>query len=462
MGGEHGSDPPCRRDASRGNGTPLAVPTASACLEAGTRAASVEVERFRLVTVAGQKTGRTIVSGGERTVVGTDPSAHVVLADPVASGFHCEIALKDGRALVRDLGSEAGTWVDGVEVREAFLADGAILTVGGTRLRCDLNHGHIRVPVSERARFGNLVGQSRPMRAAFSLLERAAECDATVLITGETGTGKGAAAEAIHLESRRAAGPFVVVDCSALPPPLLESELFGHERGAFTGAVTAREGAFQAASGGTLFLDELGELPMDLQPKLLSALERREVKPVGRDEHVPVDVRLVAASNRDLRGEVNARRFRTDLFYRLAVVEVGLPPLREHPEDIPLLVEDLLARLEDTDHAWFAYGRTPEFFAALARHTWPGNVRELRNYIERCVALKQRVPIVPLPGGASEPVIDVTVPLKSARDAWLVAFERTYLTSMLAEHDGNVSAAARAAGVDRVHFYRLLWRHGLR
>jgi two-component system response regulator GlrR len=306
------------------------------------------------------------------------------------------------------------------------------------------------------------------MRAVFALLEQAAASEATVLIEGETGTGKEATAEAIHSESTRRDGPFIVVDCGAIPPQLLESELFGHERGSFTGAVTSRRGAFQAASGGTIFLDEIGELGIDLQPKLLRALERREVKPVGATHYTPIDVRVLAATNRNLREEVTARRFRSDLYYRVAVLRVRLPPLRERHDDIGVLMEHILETMGAATRPEARALRTEAFMKEVSRHTWPGNVRELRNYIERCLATREQLPPQELEGPLEEQragtgsAIDITQPLKTAREACVSDFERRYLTELLKHHADNVTAAARAAGVDRIHFYRLLWKHGLR
>ena len=313
-------------------------------------------------------------------------------------------------------------------------------------------------------RFGQLIGQSPAMRRVIGQLERVAASDATVLLLGETGTGKEVAAESLHRESPRARGPFVVVDCGAIPAHLLESELFGHERGAFTGAVRTREGAFQAASGGTIFLDEIGELPRDLQPKLLRALSRRAVKPVGTEAYVDVDVRVIAATNRELRREVNADRFRSDLYYRLAIVEVQLPPLRERLGDLPLLVEAMLresrASPADTSRLLSA-----AFLDRLARQSWPGNIRELRNVLDRALAMGPWEPdaeIASAPavlGGA--PAVDLSRPFKQARDEWTAQFERAYLAALLEHHAGSIRPAARAAGIDRVHLYRLLARHGL-
>jgi two-component system, NtrC family, response regulator GlrR len=329
----------------------------------------------------------------------------------------------------------------------------------------------LRVPVGDPGSlFGRMVGQSVPMKALFGLLQRAAASDATVLIDGETGTGKEVSALAVHEHSARANGPFIVVDCGAIPAQLLESELFGYERGAFTGAVSARTGAFEAADGGTIFLDEIGELSLDLQPKILRALESRKVKRVGSNIYAPINVRVIAATNRNLREEVAAKRFRSDLYYRLAVLHIKLPPLRERKGDLPLLVDDTLRHLGVIDQPSSAGMRAPEFIEMLDRYRWPGNVRQLRNYLERRVALGEAIPppgsetSLPPPPDEGGEKLDVALdqPLRIAREEWNNVFEVRYLEGLLELHGNNVSAAARAAGVNRVHFYRLLRKHGLR
>jgi two-component system, NtrC family, response regulator GlrR len=422
----------------------------------------LEVRRFLLRVSAGPDAGTCHAASG-RVVVGTHPSADIQLADPTLSRFHCEIELVDGRAIVRDLGSRNGTFVDGVSVMEAHLRPGAILTLGKSKVRFDPSTDVVAVPLSERSRFGLAVGSATPMRALFAVLERVAASEATILLLGETGTGKDILAESIHQESGRKDGPFVVVDCGALPANLLESELFGHERGAFTGADRVRMGAFEEASGGTLFLDEIGDLHPDLQPKLLGVLERREVQRIGSTTRHPVDVRIVAATSRPLRREVNEKRFRSDLYYRLAVVALTVPPLRERREDLPLLVDSLLEAMVAVEHPDAAALRSPEFLLDLQRHEWPGNVRELRNYLEQCLALglSARQPLVDVPG-RTQPPLSSGQPLRVARERWLAWFERQYLEDLLVRHENNVSACARAAGVDRMHLYRLLWRRGLR
>jgi two-component system response regulator GlrR len=426
------------------------------------------VRRFTVRVVSGPDAGLVASSRGERVVIGSHRSADLRLADRAVSRFHCELTMDEGRVLLRDLESRNGTRVDGVEVRVAPLRPGALLTLGDDSVRYEPGDDHVRIPLSDRAHFGAAVGQSARMRSVFATLEQVAASDATVLLWGETGTGKDVLAEAIHDASPRARAPFVVVDCGALPPALLESELFGHEKGAFTGADRRRAGAFEAAAGGTLFLDEIGELALELQPKLLGALERREIQRVGGTQRLPVDVRIVAATSRQLRQEVNARRFRSDLYYRLAVVQVALPALRERREDLPLLAAKLCEHLAGGaaagQAAWQRLG-TPAFLATLARHEWPGNVRELRNYLERCLAHVEGE--TPAPGGSGEaaaatPAVDISLPIRDGRERAVAWFERRYLEELLRATGGNVTAAARSAGVNRMQLYRLLWRAGLR
>ncbi len=421
------------------------------------------VRRFHLQVLSGADEGRRHASKGSRTILGTHESADFQLRDPTVSRFHCEIEIVDGVPVVRDLDSRNGTVVDGVQVAVAYLEHGANLLVGQTRLRFEIGAEQNEIPLSSKERFGLLVGTSASMRAVFARLERAAESDTTILLQGETGTGKDATAHSIHQAGSRESGPLVVVDCGAIPDNLLESELFGHEKGAFTGAMSSRAGAFENASGGTLFLDEIGELALELQPKLLRAIESREIKRVGGSNPIRVDIRLIAATNRNLRREVNAGRFRSDLYYRLAVLEVEIPPLRDHKEDIPILVDELLGYM-GVDEAAARALRTSQFLGKLLRHSWPGNIRELRNYLERCLAMQREMPLASAPENASADAVsvDISLPLRQARERWVSRFEREYLERLLREHGGNVSATARAAGVNRVYVHRLLGRHGLR
>ena len=423
----------------------------------GTLAARTHVREGRITNLT---TGAVVSFGRARTTIGADPRADVVVDDTSMSRLHCEIRIVDGAAFVRDLGSRNGTRVDRVPILDAPLHDGAVLTLGRTELRFDLGPRQVAIPLAARDRFGRLRGGSVPMRAAYAQLEAAAASTATVLLLGESGTGKELAAESVHLESPRRDGPFVVVDCGALPATLIEAELFGHEAGAFTGATSTRVGAFEAAHGGTVFLDEIGELALELQPKLLRVIERREIQRVGGTTRIPVDVRVVAATNRDLQAEVNARRFRTDLYFRLAVLIITLPPLRERSDDLPALVDAILDGLGDRTSPMARALAGGELLPDLLRHTWPGNVRELRNYIEACVVRQERADDALAP--ATEPELDLSLPLRTVRDRFVRHLERRYLEALLRVHGGNVSATARAAGVDRVHLHRLLKATGLR
>ena len=417
------------------------------------------VQACAIEVVEGPSEKQTWSSHGERCAIGSHERNDLVLSDRTVSRFHCEIRLCEDGATVADLGSRNGTIVDGVPVMEAWLRDGSILRVGETSLQVRFaSEGHT-IKLSPRTRFGTLVGRSVAMRATFAQLEAAARTDGTVLVIGETGTGKEEVAHSLHEASSRADGPFIVVDCGAMPEGLLESELFGHERGAFTGALTTRVGAFEAANGGTIFLDEIGEMPIELQPRLLRALERREVRRVGSNATRTVDVRVIAATNRELRTEVNEGRFREDLYYRLAVLEIELPPLRERPEDIPLIAEALLDRMHLDDEARSVV--TDEVLAGLARGSWPGNVRQLRNYLAHLVALREP-PRGPVMAESGASVVDARVPYEQARRDALLDFERRYLVSLLSLHGDNVAEAARTAGMNRAYLYRLLHRHGLR
>jgi transcriptional regulator with GAF, ATPase, and Fis domain len=313
-----------------------------------------------------------------------------------------------------------------------------------------------------------MVGRSMQVREIFGLIERIAPTDATVLIEGETGTGKDMVARTLHQLSHRAEGPFIVVDCGAVAGTLIESELFGHEKGAFTGATNTRQGAFELASGGTVFLDELGELALDLQPKLLRVLEQRELRRVGGSRVIKVDLRIVAATRKDLRNEVEKGKFREDLYFRLNVVPIVVPPLRERREDVPLLVENFLAELADGNVPELS----PETMAALRAHDWPGNVRELRNVIERALALGMDAGTLVAPLGqmplagqvGSNPPAELAdfvdgLSFREQKERWTDEFERRYLAWLLGRSDGNISKAARDADMDRKYLHKLLKKH---
>jgi two-component system response regulator GlrR len=417
----------------------------------------VKLECFVVRVVRGteEDQGREVSSCTEPVAIGASPGNRLVLADGLVSRHHCEITTTPLGLYVRDLGSTNGTFVDGVRVDAAYLRPGARLGVGGTTLVVEVAAEQLIETVPATEQFGRLLGTSALMRRVFAVLERVAHSESTVLLEGETGTGKTSIAQMMHERSDRAGGPFVVVDCSAIPPTLIESELFGHEKGAFTGAHAARAGAFEAARGGTVFLDEIGELPLDMQPKLLRALEERVIKRVGSTDATRLDVRLVAATNRDLRQEVNRGAFRADLYYRLNTVRVKVPALRERPEDIPLLVASFFRQFAGDDAAPSA-----ALLSELMRRPWPGNVRELRSAVERAVLLGDCAD-----GEGDEmllePASDFSRSFRDAKEEAIARFERRYLRDLLAAHNGNLSRAARAVRMDRNHLRDLAKRHSI-
>jgi DNA-binding NtrC family response regulator len=434
--------------------------TRTLLLDNGTE--SLRLRRFRLVVQPAKRPAYEVELGLHRVFFGSGLDNDLVLDDAAVSRRHGAIEVDATGYRLRDLASKNGTRIGDLRIAEAWLAPGTTFTIGDTRIRFEPTEDEVEVRISRQNRFGNLVGRSLLMREVFGQLERIAPADITLLITGRSGTGKELVAEAVHQQSPRRKAPFIVFDCSAVSRDLIESELFGHVKGAFTGAVASRAGAFEQASGGTLFLDELGELSADLQPKLLRALERKEVKRVGGNEVIPVDVRVVAATNRNLREEVARGTFREDLYYRLAVMQLHLPDLKDRPDDIPLLVEHFLAATtKGRDPLTISYATMER----LKAHPWPGNVRELRNFVERAALLatggrveekflvvgedlRQASPaIVADPSGHL--VVDVEAPFKEAKSHLVDAFERAYWTKLLERTDGNISKASRIAGVHR-------------
>jgi len=408
----------------------------------------------------------------QRLRIGKASDNDLVLPDDTVSRHHCVIERKAEGIVVRDLGSTNHTRVGRTVIREGAVELGATITVGAVEVGLRSERGPRQVMPSESPRFGEMLGPSLSMRNIFGVLERIAPTDACVLIEGETGTGKDVMARSIHQQSQRKDGPFVVVDCGAVSYSLIESEIFGHERGAFTGAIASRQGAFELASRGTLFLDEVGELPLDVQPKLLRVLESGEFRRVGGNKTLRAETRIVAATKRNLREEVERGKFREDLYFRLSVVPVTVPPLRSRRDDIPALVDRFLelARKRDPSAATISVGR--ETLAALSAHDWPGNVRELRNVLDRSIYLATAggerdvrlvdLPVSPAPRSGTSPEF---VPGRSYRDErseFEADFERRYVAWLLARHGGNISAAAREAKMDRKHLYDLARRHGLR
>ena len=420
------------------------------------------IGRWRIAVTSGIARGTTRDVAGGRVRIGSAPDNDLVVADPTVSRYHVELVAGDGTIAARDLGSKNGLVYQGARVDTVDLpARGGTLQIGDVEL--------LVIPADEaedgavplRDRLARLRGSHPLMCELYDKITRVANGTATVLVTGETGVGKELVAEAIHEYSPRRRGQFVVVDCGGLPPTLIESELFGHVRGAFTGADRDNPGAFRSAHGGTLFIDEVGELPLELQPRLLRALESRQIKPVGEARSIDVDLRVIAATNRDLAAEVAAGRFRADLFYRLSVVHLAVPPLRDREPDIAVLADGFLA---DTGRG----ALTPATRALLAAYHWPGNVRQLRNVIERAVALAKgdAIEVKPdeleQPAALTSPSTLLSLPYKAAKEEMIARFTRDYIERLIARHAGNVSAAARAAGIDRNWVVALARRYHVR
>ncbi|MCA9604889.1 MAG: sigma 54-interacting transcriptional regulator [Myxococcales bacterium] len=403
--------------------------------------------------------------------IGSAPENDLVVADPSVSRAHCRIFMEAGRFVIQDEGSKNGTFVNDVPIREAFLLPGMRIAVGASVFRFETTERDEEVAPSRTAQLGELVGTSAAMREAFGRIQRIAPVDSTVVVVGETGTGKELVARALHDLSRRKDGPFTVVDCGSISATLIESELFGHERGAFTGAIERKTGSFELADGGTVFLDEIGELPLDLQVKLLRVLERHEIKRVGGEGWLPVDVRVVAATHRDLGQMVEQGTFRRDLLYRLEVVTIRMPPLRERPEDIALLVRHFLRHSRfnvtpdgdrKTEHV------SPLAMRALTAYAWPGNVRELKHAIERAVGLgdTDTIGVGDLPPRiVSDDMVraekEASGTFKEAKRAWVDAFAKDYLARLLDRHRGHIDAAAAEADLHPKYMRQLLMQYEL-
>lgn len=416
-----------------------------------------------MVVIDGPDAGRAVPLDGPK-VAGTAATVDLILSDDRVSSKHVRITPVDARFLVKDLESTNGTFFEGSKLQELELSPGASLKIGRSTLRIEPSPRTLDVRPSASRRFGELVGESLAMREIFAVLELAARSDATVLVRGETGTGKELVARSLHDASGRRKGPFVAVDCGALPESLLDSELFGHVKGAFTGAQADRKGAFVRADGGTLFLDELGRVNGAVQARLLRVLEERKVKPVGADAERPVDVRVIAATPANLDAAVANGSFRSDLYYRLSVIAFELPPLKSRREDIPLIVAELLRR-----RGLETEGIEGPNLDRLKSHRWPGNVRELRNVIDRALVLapgarrfsELKISLEASVGSGEDVGVRTDLPYKDAKDVVLESFERTYLRELMARHRDNLSAAAREADVDRKHWRTLLKKHGL-
>ncbi|MBI2377893.1 MAG: sigma 54-interacting transcriptional regulator [Deltaproteobacteria bacterium] len=426
--------------------------------------------RVALEIIGGPKDPRgftRLVTAEPIVTIGSSEHNQLVVSDPAVSRHHVRVELKADALVVSDLGSTNGTWLGDLRVHRVEINKRVELRLGATVVAIEPEPDEEEIPISDRASFGQLLGRSVSMRELFQRLRSVAGKDVTVLIEGETGTGKELIARELHQHSKRKDGPFVVVDLGAIPETLIEAELFGHVRGAYTGANEDRPGAFEEANGGTIFLDEIGELLPSMQPKLLRALERQEVKRLGSSKHVRFDARVVAATHRDLMRGMNEGSFRSDLYYRLAVIHLRVPPLRDRPDDVELLLNHMLqeaaARLDAPVPTL-----DPATRQQIIGHPWPGNARELRNFVERLVALSSAEPALELPtssrasaGGVQIEDVEL-LPFKEAKAQWTQRFDEAYLSRLLARTAFNVAEAARQSGIDRVHLFRLIKKLGLK
>ena len=442
------------------------------------------IRKGKLEVLEGPDKGKALSIDRNVIRVGSKENNDLALTDGTVSRHHFEIEQLKNGYLLRDLESTNGTYVEGLKVREVFLKPNSTIQVGDTVIRFYSADEKVKITPSKEEKFGEMVGRSGKMREIFGLLEKISPTDVTCVIMGETGTGKELVAKAIHYNSRRAKKPFIVFDCGSVPPTLIESELFGHEKGSFTGAVMSRPGVFELADGGTIFLDEMGELGIDMQPKLLRVLEQRETRRVGANRSTKVDVRVIAATNRDLKEEVKQGRFREDLFFRLSVVSLTLPPLRDRRDDILPIVKHILGKSafnknKDGQQKITTIG--PDAESIFQTYEWPGNVRELHNVVERAGSFCEGDTIYAkdLPdhmkgrseggsvssshGGSSDmPPVDSSLPFKEAKDKLLDAFEREYLIDLLRRNGKNISQAAKEAEIDRKSISRLLKKHGIK
>ena len=421
---------------------------------------------LRLEVVRGPDQGLTWSGTAESVAIGTAKDNDLVLTDETVSRYHAELTPRGDRVAIVDHGSTNGTAVGAARIDRGTIERGAVLTLGRTYVKV-LDGDAVEVELFEHGEFHGLYGRSAVMRKLMAQLEKVAKSNASAVLLGETGTGKEVVARALHRASARSDSPLEIVDCGALMPSLVESELFGHEQGAFTGANQQYIGAFERANGGTIFLDEIGELTPDLQVRLLGVLERRAFRRVGGTTPIEVDVRVIAATHRDLRDRVNTGEFRQDLYYRIAVARLHIPPLRDRLEDIEILAKHFLEGM-DVDRP--LHQVLPlETLTSLTRYRWPGNVRELRNFIEAAVAFDALdIPETSAPADFGEG--DGTASwsryfghaYRDARERAIADFQRAYLRHLLDAHKGNVTRAAEAAQMNRPHLIQILKRIGLR
>ncbi len=461
------------------------------------------MRKGKLVVTNGPDQGKEIEIGKPRVTGGRSIISDLVVQDKAVSGTHFEVSARDDGYRLRDLNSRNGVFVGELRVREVYLRPGTVFRIGHTNIQFQSTQDIVEIELSKKDRFDMMLGSSPSMREIFANLEKVAPSDLTCLITGETGTGKEMVARALHNASSRKQKPFVVLDCGSIPRELIESTLFGHEKGSFTGAHAQHTGCFEQANGGTIFLDEIGELDITLQPKLLRVLEQREIKRVGGDRTYKVDVRVLAATNGDLREEVNKGTFREDLYFRLSVVHIELPPMRDRREDIPSLANHFLREVAARRGMTMSWSQ--DAMASMVSHAWPGNVREMRNVVERAAALSdgpvitradlvfgremgpsvivshdlaqagtqaaQRaaaalagvdLPVQSGPATFDAALLKAGLGFKGAKQSVVDAFEIAYLTALMLRNDGNITRSAQEAGLTRYHLRELLKRHGLK
>jgi two-component system response regulator HydG len=415
-------------------------------------------EPFLLSVAKGPDQGQSFVLDGSqpsRVLLGQAPACDIRLTDRTVSRRHVALDVEGGRVRVSDLGSKNGTKVNGVKIIEAWVQGGETIQVGSTLFRLDRHSAGKKIALSPATSWGRMVGASTEMRRLYPLCEKLAQSDVPVIIEGETGTGKELLAECLHEQGPRGDGPFVLLDCTAVPAPLLEVELLGYAAGARPGATEGRAGVMEQAHGGTLLINEVAELDLSLQVQLLRVLERRSVKRLGSDQAIPTDFRLLVSTRSDLDREVAAGRFRDELLHRIAVARIELPPLRRRKGDVLLLARHFCQELGGTDQALQQAMRL-----GWDEHSWPGNVRELRSTVARHLALGELAEISEHDDGVlNEPVsVDqiieqaLTLPLGEARQRVVVEFERRYVRRVLDRHSGNVTHAAESAGVARRYF----------
>lgn len=429
--------------------TIVSSPVATRIIKYDAKNESLTTESIEIIAklIGGGRQKRSFTAA--EVTIGQHPACEFLIKDPYISKRHCKLVNQDGILKLLDLASTNGTFLDGVRVGQTIIGRYGSFKIGQTRIDCRVLKTTEKIGKGKNDRMGSMVGRSKPMRGIFRLIERVASSDSSVLVTGESGTGKELVAREIHNFSPRRKGPFVAINCGAMPATIIESQLFGHERGAFTGAVERAPGLFEQAKGGTLFLDEIGEMPIEIQTRFLRVLETRTVRRVGGREEIEVNARVIAATNKDLRQLVSEKKFREDLFFRLYIVPVEIPPLRDRPDDIKALADFFIgATPKGVGKVHF----TEKALAKLLRHNWPGNVRELKNTLERSIFFARKN-LIDADDLKFIPVDDTIRAANSLKES-----EREFISSVLNNSFGNLSKAARKLGVSRTTLQKKIKR----